>query len=67
MLTFWWKYKKLKQIEGSWNAWDIFTGPDPRLSHVLKWRSCQKKTEADIAEHVFLKGQHELITLNVFF
>ena len=39
MLTFRWKYKKLKQIEvieGSWNAWDIFTGLDPRLSHVPK-------------------------------
>ena len=38
MLTFWWKYKKLKQIEvieGSWNAWDIFTGLDPRLSFVI--------------------------------
>ena len=40
MLTFQWKYKKLKQIEvieGSWNTWDIFTGLDPRLSHVPKW------------------------------
>ena len=40
MLTFRWKSdKKLKQIEvieGSWNAWDIFTGLDPRLSHVPK-------------------------------
>ena len=26
-----------------------------------------KETEADIAEHVFSKGQHELKTLNVFF
>ena len=26
-----------------------------------------KKTKADIAEHVFSKGQHELKTLNVFF
>ena len=25
------------------------------------------ETEADIAEHVFSKGQHELKTLNVFF
>ena len=31
------KYKKLKQIKGSWNAWDIFTGLDPRLLHVPKW------------------------------
>ena len=23
-------------IEGSWNAWDIFTELDPRLSHVPK-------------------------------
>ena len=41
MLTFPWKSKKLKQIdviEGSGNAWDIFTGLDPRLSHVPKWR-----------------------------
>ena len=37
MLTFPWKYKKLKQIKGSWNAWDIFTGLDPRLLHVTKW------------------------------
>ena len=39
MLTFRWNYKKVKQIkvvEGSWNAWDIFTGLDPRLLHVLK-------------------------------
>ena len=39
MLTFWWKYKKLKQIEvieGLWNALDIFTGLDPRLLHVPK-------------------------------
>ena len=28
---------------------------------------CAKETEADIAEHVFSKGQHELKTLNVFF
>ena len=51
MLTFWWKYKKLKQIEvikGSWNAWDIFTGLQcrPRLPHEPK---------------------HLLKTLNVFF
>ena len=26
-----------------------------------------KETEADIAEHVFSKGHHELKTLNVFF
>ena len=26
-----------------------------------------KETEADIAEQVFFKGQHELKTLNVFF
>ena len=39
MLNFRRKYKKLKQIEvieGSWNAWDIFTELDPRLSHVPK-------------------------------
>ena len=29
--------------------------------------SVSKKTEADIAEHVFVKGQHELKTVNVFF
>ena len=34
--------KKLKQIERSWNAWDIFTGLDPRLLHVPKWRPCQR-------------------------
>ena len=36
------------------------------------FRVCQngihaKETEADIAEHIFSKGQHELKTLNVFF
>ena len=56
----------LKQIEGSWNAWDIFTELDPRLSHV---QNCVrgKETEADIAEHVLSKGKLELKTLNVFF
>ena len=52
MLTFQWKYKKLKQIEGPWNPWDIFTGLDPTLLHVPKWRPRQRN-EADIAEHVF--------------
>ena len=32
-----------------------------------KMASAPKKTKADIAEHVFSKGQHELKTLNVFF
>ena len=32
-----------------------------------KMRSAPKKTNADIAEHVFSEGQHELKTLNVFF
>ena len=59
MLTFRWKYKKLKQIEGSWNAWDIFTG----LDHGVR----AKETEADIAEHVFSKGELELKKLDVFF
>ena len=69
MLTFRWKYKKLKQIEGSWNAWDIFIGLDPRLSHVPKWRPRQRNRgiSADTAEHVFSKGELELKTLNVFF
>ena len=31
-------YIPIEVIEGSWNAWDIFTGLDPRLSHVPKWR-----------------------------
>ena len=61
MLTFWWQYKKLKQIEGSWNAWDIFTG----LYQANGVHT--KETEADIAEHFFFKGQHDLKTLNVFF
>ena len=43
VLTFWWKYKKLKQIEGSWNAWDIFAELEPRLSHVPKMVSAPKK------------------------
>ena len=68
MLTFWWKYNKLKQIEGLWNAWGIFTGLDPRLSYMCQNGVRAKETEADIAEHVsFFKGQHELKTLNVFF
>ena len=29
--------------------------------------NCGKETEADIAEQVFFKGQHELKTVNVFF
>ena len=42
-------------IEGLWNAWDIFTGLDPRLSYVpIENGICTKETEADIAEHVFL-------------
>ena len=32
-----------------------------------KMASVPKKTKADIAEHVFSKGQHELKTLNAFF
>ena len=34
-----------------------------------KWQNgiCAKETEADIAEHVSLKGQHELQTLNLSF
>ena len=49
MLTFRWKYEKLKQIEGSWNAWDIFTD-DFRA----------KETEAYIVKlSVFFKGQHD--------
>ena len=34
---------KLTQLEGLWNAWDIFTGLDPRLLHVPKWRLHQRK------------------------
>ena len=59
------KYKKLKQIEGSWNARDIFTELDPRLMCQNGVRA--KETEADIAEHVFSKGQLELKTMNGFF
>ena len=61
MLTFQWKNKTLKQIEGSWNAWDIFTG----LSQANGVHA--KETKADLAEHAFFKGQRELKTLNVFF
>ena len=66
MLTFRWKYKRLKQIEGLWNPWDIFRGLDPRLC------MCQngvrtKETEEDIADHVFSKEQLDLKALNVFF
>ena len=68
MLTFRWKYKKSKQIEGLQNAWDIFTGLDPTLSHVPKWRPRQRNRQTVIAEHVsFFKEQHELKTLNVLF
>ena len=54
-----------KLIEGLWNAWDIFTGLDPRYSHLPKWHPHQRKQgrEADIAGDVFSKGQHE----HVFF
>ena len=34
--------KKLKPIEGSWNACDNFTGLDRTLSHVPKWRPRQR-------------------------
>ena len=43
MLTFQWKFKMLKQIEGSWNAWDIFAELEPRLLHVPKMASALKK------------------------
>ena len=58
MLTFRWKYETLKQIDvikGSRNAWDIFTGLDPRLSHVPKRRphkSLRKRTVVINIEYV---------------
>ena len=69
VLTFQWKYIKLKQIEWdrrSWNAWDIFTGLDPRLSHLLKWLLRQRKPRQTLLSTFFQKD-NELKTLNVFF
>ena len=43
VLTFRWKYEKLKQTRESWNAWDIFTGQDSRLLQ------CQAFASAKIA------------------
>ena len=65
MLTFRWKYKKLKQ-KGRGTPGTFSQDKIPGF------RMCQngvhtKETEADIAEHVFSKGELELKTLNVFF
>ena len=64
MLTFqWkseWKYKKLKQIEGSWNVWDIFTGLDPKLLHVPKWRSRQRNRGRQLLSMFFQKDNLNL-------
>ena len=60
MLTFRWKYKKLKQIEGSWNAWHIVTGLKIPGFRMFQNGVRAKETEADIAEHVFSKGELEL-------
>ena len=48
-------------IEGSWNAWDIFTGLNPRLSHVQKHelRDIECIFESafeDLSFHSFLKA-----------
>ena len=68
MLTFRWKYKKLKQIEvikGLWNAWDIFTGLDPRLLHVpkhelknIEWIFFLESAFEDLSFHSFLKASN---------
>ena len=66
MLNVRWKYKKLKQIkviEGLWNAWDIFTGLDLRLSHVPKYELNTlnvflffESAFEDLSFHSFLKA-----------
>ena len=70
MLTFRWKYKKLKQIEGSWNAWDIFTGLHMTRSQAfacVKMASMPKKQRQTFLSSFFFKGQHELKLVNVSF
>ena len=67
MLTFRWKYKKLKQIEGLWKRLGHFHRTRSQAFAFAKMASAPKKTKADIAEHVFSRGQHELKTLNIFF
>ena len=62
MLNFRWKYKKLKQIEvieGSWNAWDIFTQLDPRPSHV-------PKHELNVLNVVFFESAFEDLSFHSF-
>ena len=69
MLTFQWKYKKLKQIEsieGCGTPGTFSQDQIPRF-RICQNGVCAKETKADIAEQVFSKGQHELKTLNVFF
>ena len=50
-------------IEGSWNAWDIFTGLDFRLSHVPKHELntlnvffFSESAFEDLSFHSFLKA-----------
>ena len=66
MLTFRWKYKKLKQTEGSWSALDIFTGQDPRLLHVQKWHPRHIETEAELST-IFQKDNMNLKHWMYFF
>ena len=54
------------EIEGSWKAWDIFTGLDPRLSHLPKWRLRQRKPRQTLLSTFFQKDNMNLKTLNVF-
>ena len=56
MLTFRWKCR----IQGSWNTWDIFTGLDPRLSHVPKWRPRQRNWDRHCWARFFQKDNMNL-------
>ena len=69
MLTFQWKYKKLKQIEsieGCGTPGTFSQDWIPRF-RICQNGICAKETKADIAEHVFLKGQHELKNIECIF
>ena len=66
MLTFRWKYKKLKQIEGRGTPGAFSQDQIPGF-RIFQNGVRAKESEADIAEHVFSKGELKLETLNVFF
>ena len=67
MLTFRWKCKKLKRIEGSWNAWAIFHRARSQAFECTKMASTPKKPTQTLLSTFLSKGQHELKTLSEFF